>query len=181
MAMPPTIRKFALALHLTLSIGWIGAVVAYLVLSIAVMTTSDLGTLRGGWLAMDVVGWYAIVPLALASLVTGLVMALGTKWGLFRHYWVLTSLLLTVFAAAILLLHMPDVSTLADAARDAETSGAGEPEGHLNGRLSQGDLLHPALGLVVLIVVQVLNMYKPRGLTPYGWRKEEERRRDVAE
>jgi hypothetical protein len=180
MAMPPTIRKFALALHLTLSIGWIGAVVAYLVLSIAVMTTSDLGTLRGGWLAMDVVGWYAIVPLALASLVTGLVMALGTKWGLFRHYWVLTSLLLTAFAAAILLLHMPDVSTLADAARDAETS-AGGADSHLYTRLRQGDLLHPALGLVVLVVVKVLNLYKPRGMTPYGWRKEQERRPGVSE
>jgi hypothetical protein len=180
MPMPPTIRKLALAIHLTFSIGWIGAVVAYLVLSTAVMTTDDPMTLRGGWLAMDVVGWYAIVPLALGSLATGLVMALGTKWGLFRHYWVLISLLLTVFAAAVLLLHMPDVSALAEAARDAEASAAGEPDGHLYARLRQGDLLHPGLGLVVLVVVQVLNVYKPSGMTPYGWRREEERRRGVA-
>jgi hypothetical protein len=176
MAMPPTIRKLSLAIHLTLSTGWIGAVVAYLVLSTAVMTTSDPTMLRGGWLAMDVVGWYAIVPLALGSLATGLVMALGTKWGLFRHYWVLISLLLTVFAVTILLLHMPDVSALADAARDAEASSVGGPDSHLYARLSHGDFLHPVLGLVVLVVVQVLNVYKPRGMTPYGWRKEEWRR-----
>jgi hypothetical protein len=76
-------------------------------------------------------------------------MALGTKWGLFRHYWVLFSFLLNIFATVILLLHMPDVSALADvaqAAGDATLEGLG------------GDLIHPALGLVVLLVIQVLNV-----------------------
>ena len=35
MMMPPRVRKFALAVHLTFSVGWIGAVVAYLALGIA--------------------------------------------------------------------------------------------------------------------------------------------------
>ncbi len=108
-----------------------------------------------------------IVPLALASLLTGLVMALGTKWGLFRHYWILFSFGLTVFATIVLLLHMPDVSVLADVAREAE---AATPESL--GR----DLLHPSLGLVVLLVIQVLNVYKPRGVTRYGWRKQQAQR-----
>jgi hypothetical protein len=111
---------------------------------------------------MELTGWYVIVPLALASLLTGLVMSLGTRWGLFRRYWVLFSLALTVFATTILLLHMPDVSSIADMARAAdETSLSG----------LGGDLLHPGVGLVVLLVIEALNVYKPRGLTPYGWRK----------
>jgi hypothetical protein len=58
---------------------------------------------------MELTGWYVIVPLAVAALLTGLVMALGTPWGLFRHYWVLISLVLTILATVVLLLHMPTV------------------------------------------------------------------------
>jgi Predicted integral membrane protein (DUF2269) len=174
MIMPSGVRKLTLAIHLSFSVGWIGAVVAYLALGLVAATSRDAQTLRASWIAMDLTGWYVIVPLALASLVTGVVMALGTKWGLFRHYWVLVSLLLTVVAAGVLLLHMPDVSALATAAREAE--GAGQ---HLYTRLDDGDLLHPALGLVVLLVIQVLNVYKPQGMTRYGWRKQEEHRKEL--
>lgn len=167
MTMSPPLRKAALAAHLTFSVGWIGTVVAYLALGVAAATSTHTPTVRGAWMAMELTGWYVIVPLALASLVTGVVMALGTSWGLFRHYWVLLSFVLTVFATVILLLHMPAVSSMADVAQDAE--------GARLDRLG-GDLLHPGIGLVVLLVIQVLNVYKPRGMTRYGQRKQRERR-----
>ena len=179
MTMPPAVRKFALAMHLSFSVGWIGAVVAYLALSVAAVTTRDPPTLRATWIAMDLTGWYAVVPLALASLLTGLLMALGTKWGLFRHYWVLISFVLTVLAAVVLLLHMPDVSILANAAREAEGARLDGLRNHLYTRLDDGDLLHPALGLVLLLVIQVLNVYKPEGMTRYGRRKQEEHRQQL--
>jgi hypothetical protein len=175
--MSPGLRKFALAMHLTFSVGWIGAVIAYLALGLSAATTQDDEMLRSAWIAMDLTGWYAIVPLALASLLTGLVMALGTKWGLFRHYWVLISLLLTILATAVLLSHMPDVGVLADAVRKADAGVEGLSR-HLTSRLRGGDLLHPALGLLVLLVIQVLNVYKPRGMTRYGLRRQQ--RHDAA-
>ena len=170
--MTPGLRKCALSAHLTFSVGWIGAVLAYLALGIVAVTSADVQTVRAAWTAMDLTGWYVIVPLALASLLTGLVMALGTKWGLFRHYWVVISFVLTVFATVVLLLHMPTVSSMADAAQVAQ--GA---------RLAAqgGDLLHPGVGLVVLLVIQTLNVYKPSGLTRYGWRKQQEQRLARAE
>lgn len=169
--MPPRFRKLALAVHLTVSIGWIGAVVVYLALGLAAVSSEDALTVRAAWIAMEVAGWYVIVPLALASLLTGVVMALGTKWGLFRYYWVLVAFVLTTFAVVILLLHMPSVSSLADVARQADSD-------RLEGL--GGDLSHPAIGLAVLLFVQVLNIFKPPGLTRYGWRKQsEERRRKV--
>jgi hypothetical protein len=180
MTMPPGLRKFALAAHLAFSVGWIGALVAYLALSVTSATSQDAQTVRAAWIAMDVTGWLAIVPLALASLLTGLVMALGTKWGLFRHYWVLFSLMLTILATIVLLLHMPDVSVLADVAREAEGASPDGSGNHLYARLDDGDLLHPGLGLVVLLVIQVLNVYKPRGMTRYGRRKQHDERRAVA-
>ena len=167
MTLAPGARKLLLAVHLTVSVGWIGSVLAYLALGVAAVTSNETQTVRSAWLFMELTGWYVVVPLAVAALLTGIAMALGTKWGLFRHYWVLFSLVLTVVATAVLLLHMPDVSATADAAQQAE-GAALEALG--------GDLAHPAIGLVVLLVIQVLNVYKPQGVTRYGWRKQHEER-----
>jgi hypothetical protein len=176
MTMPPGLRKFSLAVHLSFSVGWIGAVVAYLALGVAAANAQDAQTVRAAWIAMELTGWFAIVPLALASLLTGLVMALGTTWGLFRHYWVLISFVLTIFATVVLLFHMPDVSLMAAVAREAEGESLNGVSRHLYARLGDSDLLHPGLGLVVLLVIQVLNVYKPRGMTRYGQRKQREQR-----
>ena len=167
MTMTPGLRKFALTVHLTFSVGWIGAVVAYLGLGVAAWTSQDVQTVRAAWIAMELTGWFVIVPLAFASLLTGLVMSLGTKWGLFRHYWVLFSLLLTILATVVLLLHMPTVSFLADVAAEVDATSLGG---------LGSELLHAGVGLLVLLVIQVLNVYKPRGMTPYGWRKQHEQR-----
>lgn len=166
--MAPGLRKLALIVHLTASVGWIGAVIAYLALGVSAASSQDLLTVRSAWIGMEVTGWYVIVPLAFASLLTGIAMSLGTSWGLFRHYWVLITLGLTIFCIVILLSHMRSVTAAAEMAR-------ADGSVHLVGRGS--DLLHPGLGLVVLLVIMVLNVYKPRGLTPYGWRKQYEERK----
>ena len=163
------IRKFALAAHLAFSVGWIGAVVAYLALGVSAVTSHDAQTVRAAWIAMELTGWYAIVPLALAALLTGLVMSLGTTWGLLRHYWVVFSLVLTILAIVFLLLHMPTVSFLASVAQEVDGAELA---------VLGGDLFHSGVGLLVLLVITGLNVYKPRGMTPYGWRKQHEKRND---
>src|SRR5262245_28476994 len=133
MIMPPRLRKFMLTAHITLSIGWIGAVVAYLALVLAAMTSQDAQLLQAAWIVMKLTGWLAIVPLALASLLTGLVMSLGTKWGLFRHYWVLISLVLTIFATGVLLEHMQTVNFFAGIAAETDSADIGALRGGLWG------------------------------------------------
>jgi hypothetical protein len=167
MSMSPAIRKFTLTIHLSSSVGWIGAVIAYLALVLTAMARRDPQTVQAVWFALESIGWYVIVPLAVLSLLTGLVMSLGTPWGLFRHYWVVISLVLTLVATIILVLHMPTVSTFAKLATET-------PNAAVDGL--QGELLHGGIGLLVLVVVQVLNIYKPRGLTTHGWQKQQERR-----
>lgn len=167
MMMTPAVRKFALIAHLTFSVGWIGAVMAYLALVVAALNSQGAQTLRAAWTAMELIGWYVLVPLSLASLFTGLVMSLGTPWGLFRHYWVLFSLVLTIFATVVLLQHMQTVSFFASIAAQTNRDAAGG---------LRGELLHSGGGLLVLLVIQALNVYKPRGITPYGWRKQQEQR-----
>lgn len=162
MTMSPRLRKFGLTAHLTVSVGWVGAVVAYLALVVAAWTSQELQTVRAAWFGMDLIARYVLVPSAFASLATGLVMALGTRWGLFRHYWVLFSLLLTAFAALVLAGHVPTVSFYANVAAEADSAS----------RVGlRGELLHAGGGLLVLLLITGLNVYKPRGLTPYGRRK----------
>ncbi len=164
--MAPGLRKFVLTIHLVFSVGWIGAVIAYLVLGLTAATHENAQSVRAAWVAMELVGWSAIVPLAVGSLLTGVVVSLGTAWGLFRYYWVSITFVLTIFSVSILLLHMPEVSARANAVRDTAATLVG----------GGGDLLHAGGGLLVLLVITILNVYKPQRLTPYGWRKQREER-----
>lgn len=174
MTMGPGPRRFALAVHLAVSVGWVGAVGAYVALDVTASTSQDAQALRAAYLGMESIARTVIVPLAVASLLNGLVVSLGTKWGLFRHWWVLISFVLTLFATIVLAVETGTIGALAAMASDPSTSAT-------ELRALGGTLLHSVGGGVVLIVVLVLNVYKPQGLTPYGWRKlqEERERRDA--
>lgn len=165
------LRKFMLTLHISSSVGWLGSVIGFLVLVVAALTTDAEQTVRASWLAMELIGWFAIVPLSFASLLTGLILSLSTPWGLLRHYWVLFKFLLTIIATIVLLLNMQTVSFFA--ATTAETG-----IDNLNGLW--GELLHSGGGLLVLLLITILSVYKPRGLTRYGLRKQYQRRNKVS-
>jgi len=165
--MNPKGRKLLLMTHITVSVGWIGAVLAYLALVIAAMTGHSDPLLRGAWIGLELIGWYVLVPLAFAALISGIGIALGTPWGLVRHYWVVISLLLTVGATAVLVQHMTTVSSFASMAADAAMA---DVSGVLGPAL-RGELLHAGLGLVILLGIETMNVYKPRGLTAYGRRR----------
>lgn len=169
--MGPRLRKFALTAHITSSVGWLGAVAGFMALAIAGLTSQDAQTVRGAYLAMEVTGWFVLVPLALASLLTGLVQSLGTKWGLFRHYWVLFKLLINLVATVVLLLYTETLGSLADVAAEGTPSS-----GDLSELRNPSPLLHSSVALLLLLVATTLAVYKPRGLTSYGRRKQRERR-----
>ncbi len=169
MPMTPRLRKFALTAHVTSAVGWLGAVVAYLVLAVSGLTSPDAQTVRAAYLSLELVGWYVVVPLALAALVTGLVQSLGTEWGLFRHYWVLAKFVLTVGAVTVLLMHIPSVSRMSGVAAETTLSGSD----HRAERVQL--VVHAGGGLLVLLAATVLSVFKPWGKTRCGRRKQAER------
>jgi hypothetical protein len=73
MLMSPPVRKLALTAHVTCSVGWLGAVVCSLVLALAGVLSPDPEVVRSSYLALEVVAWFVLVPLSVASLVTGVV------------------------------------------------------------------------------------------------------------
>jgi hypothetical protein len=168
MIIRPRLRKFALTAHVTSSVGWLGAVVVFLALAVVGLTSQDAQTVRGAYLVMEPAAWFVLVPLAFASLLTGIVMSLGTTWGLFRHYWVLFKLLISVFATIVLLIYMGTFSYMASVAAD--------PSADLGVVRNASPTLHAALALLVLLVATVLAVYKPSGMTRYGRRKQHEQR-----
>ncbi len=161
MNMTPRFQKLALLAHITFSVGWFGAVVPYLALVIAGLTSRDVQLVRAAYLSMELIGWYVLVPFSFAALLSGLVQSLFTRWGLFRHWWILAKLALTVFAVVILVQHMRDVSQIAQLAQGAMLSRAD----------FRPDLIHASGGLLVLFAAMTLSVFKPWGMTSYGRRR----------
>ena len=158
--MTPALRKLTITAHVTFSVGWLGAVAAFLVLSIAGLTSHDAEVVRGAYLSMDLISRFVIIPMCFGALATGLLQALGTPWGLFRYYWILVKLLMTIPLTFLLLLHTRPVSIMAD----AQKTMSGADLGGLKLQLA-GDAV---AALLVLLVATSLSVYRPRGMTGYG-------------
>ena len=159
--MPPYLRKATLLIHILASVGWIGAVAAFLTLVITGLVTTDPQIVRAVYIAMTPVTRYIIVPLAFASLASGVTLSLGTPWGLLRHYWIIFKLIINLLSLPILLLHTTIIYRVAAAA--------------ITGRVGAPDLRADRLQLVVaasvslaaLLVAAILSVYKPRGKIAY--------------
>jgi hypothetical protein len=161
--MGPAGRRAALATHVVSSVGWLGAVIVFGALGVVAMASADERVVRGAYLVAEPLVWWVLVPFAVASLLSGLVSALGTAWGLLRHYWVLFKLVVTVVATGVLLLYTATVGQFASLAADEQAG--------VSMLRSPSLVIHAGLALVALLATVVLGVYKPRGLTPYGLRR----------
>ena len=174
MLMSPRVRAFSLTAHVGSSVGWFGAVAVFLALAVAGLARTEPEVVRSMYVAMHVSTWAAIVPFAVAALVTGVVQSLGTPWGLFRHYWVVVKLALTALATIVLFIHTQPIAQVAAVAQA--------------GPLAVGQLQSLRLQLVgdasaalfVLMIGTALSIYKPWGLTPYGLRQVDSARGSAA-
>ena len=169
MTMKPGLRKLVRTAHVTFTVGWLGAVAGFLALAIAGLGSRDSQMVSAAYLGMDVIARFVIVPLSLAPLLlTGPILSLGTPWGLFRHYWIIVKLLINILSTIILLVHMQPINLLAVAAAKTTVFSADLHRMQLQMVVASG------AALVALLVATTLAVYKPRGMTPYGWRKQYE-------
>ena len=161
-ALTPSARKFTLTAHVTSSVGWLGAVAAFLALSVTGLSSAEPEKMRAAYLAMQLITWAVIVPLSGASLLTGIVQAVGTPWGLLRHYWVVAKLGIGVAASVLLVLHTQPIEAVAAVAAERVLSVADLRQLRLQ-------LVADAIAAIVaLLAATTLSVYKPVGLTPYG-------------
>jgi hypothetical protein len=167
MAVAPAVRKFAFTTHVLTSVGWIGAVLVFLALAAIGLSSQDERMVRGAYLVMAPAAWFVLVPLAHASLLSGIALSLGTSWGLFRHYWVVLKLGITLVSTVILIIYMGTFRQMAGVAAD--------PVVELGLVRNPSPMVHAILALIGLSIATVLGVYKPFGTTPYGSRKVGER------
>lgn len=163
--MKRSLRNLLLTFHVTTSVGFTGAIAAFLSLAIVGAFQQDQDVIRSAYVAMNVITTLVIVPLCFAALVTGVVQSLTTPWGLFRHYWVVVKLVLTLLSTAVLLLHTTPIEAMAQAAKAAPLG----PEDFYGQRRQL--IVASAGALLIGLGAIILSIYKPTGLTPYGWRK----------
>lgn len=160
--MTPRLSKFVLASHITFSVGWLGAVAVFLALAITGLTSHDIQLARASLIAMEVSAWFVIVPFCLTSLLTGLVQAVGTKWGLFKHYWIVVKLFLTIASTVLLLLHMKPINYLASVAAEPSFSNT-QHSGQIIYLIAKA-----GAAIIFLLAITTISSYKPWGKIKYG-------------
>lgn len=147
-------RKTVLLVHVILSMGWLGMSATTLVMSVVALSETQPTLLRAVFEFEEQLSVVLGRPMAIGTLVTGLVLSFGTKWGLFRYYWVLVKfvLLIAMVAAAVILLPqwISDGIAFADRPGSAELASA-----------QWGLLAVAAFHVTGLVVSCALSVYKP--------------------
>ncbi|RAY16704.1 DUF2269 domain-containing protein [Actinomadura craniellae] len=160
--LPRRARRAVLLLHVIFSAGWLGLDLGLLALGIAALASGDPALVHGAYLAMELLGDTLLVPIGLLALLTGLALALGTVWGLFRHYWVAVKFVLTVVALTASTFALR--SGLHEAAAAVRT---GEP---VPGGVAADLVVGPSVALTLYVVMTGLSILKPWGRTRWGRR-----------
>lgn len=92
----PSVRKVLVAAHVLVGVGWFGITFAKLVLEIVAFRTGNPDVSRVGLMFMQALDRAVFPPVALATLATGVILSVGTAWGLFKHWWIVVKLVLTI-------------------------------------------------------------------------------------
>jgi hypothetical protein len=153
-------RRTILVVHVAASAGWLGLTLGLLALALTAATTQSLPMIEAACRSMKVFTDWLVIPVALLTLLSGLVLSLGTKWGLARHRWVYTKFWLTLITltASVFALR-PGVNEAADAV--ASGTPPADPLDLVMG---------PAVSLSTYVFMTVISILKPWGLTQRGRR-----------
>jgi uncharacterized membrane protein len=104
--MSPAVRRAVLTVHIIASVGLLGDCAGILAINVRAATTTDPALAASSYELLEMFSIVFGIPLSLASLGTGVLLGLGTKWGVLRHRWVTAKLLviLSVILAGALII-----------------------------------------------------------------------------
>jgi hypothetical protein len=159
--LPPRVRNSMVVVHVVVSVSWLALMLCLLTLATTALATNDADTLRTAYRAMGMLGDALIIPLSLLTLVSGVVLALGTPWGLFRYYWVSTKFWLTLAAT------VASIFALTARLHDAVDAVARHPVGPISamdlGFIRYNMVIVPAAALLLYLANVILSVFKPWG------------------
>ncbi|MBT2523853.1 hypothetical protein [Arthrobacter sp. ISL-28] len=159
----PTWRKTVLVLHIAGGVGWMGLDVGLVILAATGLTTANGRTAVSCYTAIGLVVPPAVLTLSLIMLTTGLILGLGTKWGLLRYWWVLVKLALgLVLTGLALFALLPATMTLSDAVA-SEGDGGGAAVRASLGAIPVQLMFPPVVSFLALGFALVVSVFKPWG------------------
>ncbi|EFL33093.1 membrane protein [Streptomyces viridochromogenes DSM 40736] len=151
------VRRALLVVHVTASASWLGLTLGLLALGITAAVTGSAVTVEASARAMKLFADWLLLPVAFLTLASGLVLSLGTPWGLARYRWVYTKFWLTLATTAA------TAFVLRPAVNSAVAAGGPLPETH-------EVLMGPSVSLSAYTFMTVISVLKPWGLTRRGRR-----------
>ncbi|MEU9736688.1 DUF2269 domain-containing protein [Streptomyces sp. NPDC048002] len=163
-------RRATLVVHVVASAAWLGLSLGLLALGATAANTASAATVEASVRAMKLLADWLLLPAALLTLLSGLLLSLGTVWGLARHKWVYTKFWLTLATTTATVFALrPGV----DSAVTAVSAGGSLPD--------PGDVLFgPAVSLTAYVFMTAVSVLKPWGPTRRGRRAREESRTPAA-
>ncbi|MDL5158607.1 hypothetical protein [Actinomycetospora termitidis] len=151
-------RQFLVFLHVVVSLGWMGAGAANVVLSMTAWLTDDPVVARVCYQMTWSMEEYLIIPGAFSALGTGVLLSLLTPWGLAKYWWVLVKLVLTVGIIVYSTLYIGVWSI-----ESIEATTAGSPVSPVATHLALG----PLPSLAAFLLMTWASVAKPWGKTPW--------------
>jgi uncharacterized membrane protein len=150
-------RKAVLVVHIVSAGVWIGVDVVMGVFVFTALLADDDNTKALCYRALELFAVWPLLTTGLVCLASGVVLGLGTKYGLVRYWWVATKLVLNIVLTALVLVALrPQVI---EAAEQGRRFAAGEPAS-----LAVGDLIFPPIvSPTALLIAVVLAVFKPWG------------------
>jgi hypothetical protein len=162
----PSLRKAVLVLHIVSAISWMGVDIALFVLLMSARTTDDPALVVSGFTAIRMIVPVAVPPLSLSILATGLILGLGSRWGLVRYWWVLIKLLLSLVMVVLVFVSLvPGVNSIAASATATMSADAVRTS---LGELPTMLLFPPIVSFLMLGTATILSIFKPWHRTPWS-------------
>ena len=147
--------------HLVSGLGWLGIEVVFLVLAVIGLTSDDPATVGACYQALGLFVMPTLLPAGLISLASGIVLGMGSKYGLLRYWWVAIKLVLNVILTALALVALPP--RMGEAAELGRGLGSGELGLDAIDRLQIDLMFPPTVSITALMLASVLAVYKPWG------------------
>lgn len=153
----PRLRKAVVVAHVLAAGTWIGVDV---IVAVLVLVGRFAANVELAGLAYQALGTFVVVPMLTAGLVclgSGVLLGLGTRWGLVRYRWVLVKLIVTVVLCALIMAALAPGMPGVVAHGEALAAGASSTADMSN------LFFPPAVSLTALSFATVLAVVKPWG------------------
>jgi uncharacterized membrane protein len=150
-------RKAVLLVHVLSAAAWLGIDLALGILVVVALSTEDGTTAAVAAQSIDIFAIWPMFGASVVCMISGVVLGLGSKYGLVKYWWVAIKLFMNVGMSLLIAFALrPGVH---EAAEIGKRMMAGDPTAVI-----PSGLMHPVVvAPTLLLFAYVLSVFKPWG------------------